>query len=131
LSEIDIYLDTNVDQARALQAIDIWSLDVKDFDGAALEPNYKPPPFNGPEPEVEFAGGKIYKGACHCGAVTMALKTRGPLSKEEEVIGECNCSICARVRLPSALILSPPTSAQILQFSHLANPELKMNRKPQ
>jgi hypothetical protein len=49
----------------------------------------------------------LYSGSCHCGAVTMALKNRGaaiqeiaPLAEEigPEVIGECDCSICARVR---------------------------------
>jgi hypothetical protein len=51
-------------------------------------------------PPAEIKNSKLYTGSCHCGAVTLALKTKGPLSKEGEVIGECDCSICARVRQP-------------------------------
>ncbi len=34
----------------------------------------------------------------------MALNTRGPLSEEENASGECDCSICARVRLSLSLL---------------------------
>jgi hypothetical protein len=74
---------------------------VKNYDGAAFEPSYNPAKFTGPEPIAEIKNGKLYTGSCHCGAATMALKTKGPLSKESEVIGECNCSICSRVCQPS------------------------------
>jgi len=86
-------------QARALQNLDLWSLPIKHSNDSALEPTYAPPGYTGPEPEADIACGKMYTGSCHCGAVTIALKTRGPLADEEEVIGECDCSICARVRL--------------------------------
>lgn len=91
-------------QARVLQNLDLWSLPIKHSNGSELEPTYAPPRFTGPEPESEVKGGVLYTGSCHCGAITIALKTRGPLADEEEVIGECDCSICARVRL------SPPLS---------------------
>lgn len=40
-------------------------------------------------------------GSCHCGAVTIALKSKPletlDISKDEERIIDCNCSICVRV----------------------------------
>lgn len=90
-------------QARALQDVDLWSLKANKYDGAANEPLYKPPAFTGPEPPAEIESSKMYTGSCHCGAVTLALKTRGPHSEEVEVIGECDCSICARVRQPKLI----------------------------
>lgn len=78
--------------------MDLWSLTVNKYNGAALEPSYEPFEFIGPEPEAHIQNHKLYTGSCHCGAVTLALKTKKLLSEEDEVIGECDCSICARVR---------------------------------
>jgi hypothetical protein len=78
-------------------------------DGATHKPFYAPPILRGPEPPAEIENSKLYTGSCHCGAVRMALKNRGPLIQEAapvaeeigpEVIGECDCSICARVSQP-------------------------------
>lgn len=85
------------------------------FDGKALEPFYEPRPFTGPDPTAEIEKSKIYTGGCHCGNVTMALKTKGPISGGHEDIQECNCSICMRVRtLPpiSYCRLKSPRTAQ-------------------
>jgi hypothetical protein len=70
------------------------------YDGAALEPAYIPPKYTGPEPVATLENPKIYTGSCHCGAVTLELKTSGPLSSYKGLIQECNCSICMRVRIP-------------------------------
>jgi hypothetical protein len=63
-----------------------------------LEPTWTPHPFKGPEPTAEIENAKIYTGSCHCGNVTMALKTKGPLNEGHEYIQGCTCSICSRVR---------------------------------
>ncbi|KAI1427815.1 glutathione-dependent formaldehyde-activating enzyme [Xylaria sp. FL1777] len=77
--------------------IDIWKLPLKKFDGASLfQPAYEPPKFTGIEPTVEIEGGKLYTGSCHCGAITLALKSK-PLDKDfTGDIVECNCSSCAK-----------------------------------
>jgi len=113
----------------------LWAVDVKEFDGAALEPKYTLPPFDDPEPEANFEGWKLYKGACHCRAVRMALRTKGQLWEEEELIGECNCSICVRVSYAflSAFLhpnsLSPSLTLKIPLERHNRNvPPLRPNR---
>ena len=59
---------------------------------------YSLPAFEGALPDFEHQDAKLYKGACHCGAVRIAVKSP-PLPGVE--VKEDNCSICARVRLPS------------------------------
>ncbi|ROW09624.1 hypothetical protein VMCG_02593 [Cytospora schulzeri] len=86
--------------ARALQNLDVWSLDIKPYDGKSTPPLYSPPVYKGPEPIPE-KDGKTYHGSCHCGAVTLAVKLHKPLeifdiSDDEERIVECDCSVCAR-----------------------------------
>lgn len=81
--------------ARTLQDVNLWDLEVNQYKGADLEPAYMPLKFTGPEPTAEIEGAKIYTGGCHCGAVTIALKTK-PLPELADGIKECNCSICAR-----------------------------------
>lgn len=86
--------------ARALQNVDLSSLDVKPYDGKAVGPPYEPAAYKGPELTVE-KGGKIYHGSCHCGRVTLAVRVDKPLEQrdvtvDEERICECNCSACAR-----------------------------------
>jgi hypothetical protein len=71
----------------------------KRFDGGALTPAYEPAKYAGPEPSTDVEGGQLYSGSCHCGAITLALKSK-PIDKTyTERILECNCSICERVRL--------------------------------
>ena len=78
------------------------------FDGATLKPLYSLPAFTGQDPPAEMENCTTYTGSCHCGAVTIALKNSGPLKQDvaptepvDGVIGECDCSICARVSFPS------------------------------
>jgi hypothetical protein len=56
--------------------------------------HYSPPPFTGKFPSAEIEGSKLYTGGCHCGAVTLAVKTK-PLPTVQ--IKEDNCSNCVRV----------------------------------
>ena len=40
---------------------------------------------------------KTYHGSCHCGAITLAVKSQ-PLDKEyPETVMDCACSICSFV----------------------------------
>jgi hypothetical protein len=83
-------------------------LKVNPYDGTGRDPQYIPPPFMGefpvpnkivddlPVPDTKMENPKTYTGACHCGNVTVALITNGPLPDGQEYIQECNCSICAR-----------------------------------
>ena len=93
--------DLNLElQARTLRDVDILSLPVQISDGKAvtIEPQHTLAQFEGPEPSPELENGKTYYGACHCGAVTLAMKTNGPLTDGNQWICECDCSICTRVR---------------------------------
>ncbi|KAI0535044.1 glutathione-dependent formaldehyde-activating enzyme [Xylaria digitata] len=77
--------------------VDVWELPLKKFDGASsLKPAYEPPQFTGPEPSAEIEGGKLYTGSCHCGAVTLALKSKSLDKDFAEKIAECDCSNCIR-----------------------------------
>ncbi|KAK2590742.1 hypothetical protein QQS21_011574 [Conoideocrella luteorostrata] len=82
---------------HALQNVNTWELQKDTFDGAAkLEPQYVVPEHKGPEPTAEVQGGKVYKGGCHCGAVTVAVISK-PLDETfESDIVECDCSICEK-----------------------------------
>lgn len=66
---------------------------------------YKPDEYSGPEPSFAIEGGKVYKGSCHCGAVTLAVKSK-PLEGDPDGVLECNCSGCVRVCGPFLLIAS-------------------------
>lgn len=59
------------------------------------------PTYTGPEPTAEIEGAKIYHGSCHCGAVTIAVKSKDfhkdPDATSEKGLFSCGCSICARV----------------------------------
>lgn len=55
---------------------------------------------------------KIYHGSCHCGAVTLALKS-APLDKDyPDTASECACSICSRNRY---IWVFPKTEQVIVQ----------------
>lgn len=96
--------------ARTLRDLDdIWSFKTNTYDGKALEPAYAPHPFKGPEPTADIENAEIYTGSCHCGNVTMAFKTKGPLNEGHEHIQECNCSICSR----NGTVLTYPLATQV------------------
>ncbi|KAL2159436.1 hypothetical protein VTH06DRAFT_2441 [Thermothelomyces fergusii] len=83
--------------ARTIQGLDLWSLEVKTFDGAGLDPKYVVPQFRGREPNpAGFENGKTYYGSCHCGAVTTAVRLDGSLEDGTYtgLLLECNCSFC-------------------------------------
>ncbi|KAI0478891.1 glutathione-dependent formaldehyde-activating enzyme [Xylariaceae sp. FL0804] len=82
------------------QGVDIFTLERRRLDGDSLPPAYQPPDYTGPEPaETECDNSRLYHGACHCGAVRLALRSK-PLDKtfpkEFPSIIECNCSFCQR-----------------------------------
>ncbi|KAF6804245.1 glutathione-dependent formaldehyde-activating gfa [Colletotrichum sojae] len=80
---------------RAIQGVDIWALEKPQYPGASLHGGYVPPEHNGPLPPA-IDGHKLYTGSCHCGAVTVALMSK-PLDETfDELVAECNCSICMR-----------------------------------
>ncbi|KAI1074055.1 glutathione-dependent formaldehyde-activating enzyme [Whalleya microplaca] len=81
---------------RAIQSINVWDLDVKIVDGASFPPAWIPPKFKGQGPPAEIEGAKIYTGSCHCGAITLALKSKPIDSTYKENVVECDCSICSR-----------------------------------
>lgn len=89
----------NLGQANALQdlGVDLLNLKANPYDGKAIDPQYVPAKFAGTEPTAEIENAKTYYGGCHCGAVTVAMKTPGPLTDGKQPILECNCSICMRV----------------------------------
>ncbi|KAI1504498.1 glutathione-dependent formaldehyde-activating enzyme [Biscogniauxia marginata] len=81
---------------RVMQNFDVWGLDIRMTDGASVPPAYTPPGFKGRNPPADIEGGKIYTGSCHCGAVTLALKSKPIDSTYEGKVVECDCSICNR-----------------------------------
>ncbi|KAI1436076.1 glutathione-dependent formaldehyde-activating enzyme [Xylaria sp. CBS 124048] len=82
---------------RTLQhgQIDLQKIKIKPFNGQALPPSYQAPVFTGLQPAGEVKGGQLYTGSCHCGAVTVGLKSK-PIDKDTQGLVECNCSICGR-----------------------------------
>ncbi|KAH8680898.1 Mss4-like protein [Xylariales sp. PMI_506] len=82
--------------ARTLQNLDIWSLEINKFDGASVPSTFVTPKFDGPLPEADLPDSVIVTGGCHCGGVRVAVKTL-PLGKDSSVRSiDCNCSICSR-----------------------------------
>ncbi|KAH8592683.1 Mss4-like protein [Bisporella sp. PMI_857] len=83
---------------RSLNDVDPAKLESKHFKGDALEPPYTPTKFQGSEPIFDMEGTKVYTGGCHCGAVTLAFKTKplSEVSQSEPGVRECDCSICTR-----------------------------------
>lgn len=83
------------------------------YDGGVTQPAYKPQEFTGPLPTADVKNPSIITGGCHCGNVSVAVKTkpfpskgqtlpeiRGPgslFAENTEYIQECNCSVCMRV----------------------------------
>jgi hypothetical protein len=83
-------------QARTLIGVNPFGLETLTFDGDSIGDAYKPHLFTGELPDISGEGLKVYTGGCHCGAVTLAVKTK-PLSDVK--VNEDNCSICARVNM--------------------------------
>ncbi|KAI0155264.1 glutathione-dependent formaldehyde-activating enzyme [Xylariaceae sp. FL1272] len=80
---------------RAIQNLDVWSLKIDEYKPDNV-PAWSAPAFKGQEPQAELEGSRMYTGSCHCGAVTMAVKSK-PLDENSGVPAfECNCSICGR-----------------------------------
>ncbi|CAK7565566.1 MAG: hypothetical protein SEPTF4163_003483 [Sporothrix epigloea] len=105
-----LIVPTDPAKAKALNVrcfqgpVDIWALELVNFDGASLDPQYEEKPFTGTEPTGELRGDgtpTMYHGSCHCGAVRVALRSQ-PLDDtlDREKLGDrvvdCDCSICHR-----------------------------------
>jgi len=86
-------------QANALlnTGVDLRALEKKTVDGSAYGDPYVAAKFAGQEPRAEMENAKTYYGGCHCGAVTVAMKSEGPVTDKKRRINECDCSICIRV----------------------------------
>ncbi|CAG8961953.1 hypothetical protein HYFRA_00013733 [Hymenoscyphus fraxineus] len=93
--------------ARTLEDVDVWKLEVRKVDGASYEPKWIPHELIGPEPTAEIEDAKMYYGSCHCGATTIALKNKGGIDSSTEMV-ECNCTICYKVRPTFFSFLSSP-----------------------
>ncbi|KAL6696428.1 Mss4-like protein [Trichoderma pleuroticola] len=80
---------------RALQNVDVDSLERRNIFNSKIGAEYLPPEHKGEiPPNVE--DGQVYTGSCHCGAVTVALSCKPLDESSEGVIVVCNCSICSR-----------------------------------
>ena len=58
---------------------------------------YKPIEYTGPQPTAEMEGGKLYTGSCHCGALTIAVKSPPLDETYDKYLASCNCSHCGRM----------------------------------
>ncbi|KAI1467684.1 uncharacterized protein F4812DRAFT_430495 [Daldinia caldariorum] len=106
LFRIDTKIYVNI---RVLQQIKIWDIDTKPLDEEATPPPWTPPEFTGPEPPAEIEGARIYTGSCHCGAVTLAVKSKPIDGTYDGLVIECDCSICTR----NAYCWIYPSKAQV------------------
>ncbi|RFU31401.1 hypothetical protein B7463_g4914, partial [Scytalidium lignicola] len=80
-------------QVRAINKIDIDSLELSPYKGSEVEPAYvtlSVPGYNAVTVDGEQ---QQYAGSCHCGAVKYTLMNK-PIT-EDKVIS-CNCSMCSR-----------------------------------
>ncbi|EIN14567.1 hypothetical protein PUNSTDRAFT_118027 [Punctularia strigosozonata HHB-11173 SS5] len=76
--------------ARMLKDVKISTIAVNKSECISRAPAYEHPKYTGPE-IVPQTGERLYTGSCHCGGVTLAVRTK-PLSLVE--VRECDCSIC-------------------------------------
>lgn len=79
------------------------------FDGKSLPGTYEEPKYTGPEPAGTAEDGQVYTGGCHCGAITIGLRSK-PIDKNLQGLVECDCSSCSRygatwIYLPHAQIV--------------------------
>jgi len=101
--------------ARTIQRLDLWSLEVKTSKGDTYGTPYAAPPFSGEEPApAGFEDGKTYHGSCHCGAVTTAVRIKGSLEDGtyDRLLMECNCSYC---RLGGFVWMYPQSNELVIQ----------------
>ncbi|KAK0642861.1 glutathione-dependent formaldehyde-activating enzyme [Cercophora newfieldiana] len=96
--------------ARVIQGLNVRELKYIPINGAAGPPPYEPPTYSGPEPSAKVENAHMYHGSCHCGAVTLALKSP-PLDKDYPgKVVDCNCSICGR----NAYVWTYPSADQVV-----------------
>ncbi|KAK5995254.1 hypothetical protein PT974_03653 [Cladobotryum mycophilum] len=81
---------------RALQGVDVWSLERKHYDGAALGSPYEMAAHKGDVPATDVEDAKLYTGSCHCGALTLAFKSKPIDDTYTDIVTQCNCSVCIR-----------------------------------
>ncbi|KAK9774782.1 putative CENP-V/GFA domain-containing protein [Seiridium cardinale] len=81
---------------RAIQDLDVWSLDTMAMDGASFGAPFEPAKFTGKLPEAELEGSSPFYGSCHCGAIKIAMKSPPLDETYDDRVIECNCSICGR-----------------------------------
>jgi hypothetical protein len=85
-------------QVRTLESVDTGYLSIVRHDGAGRSPAYQQPVYAGPPlpltPHREAR--KVMTGSCHCGAVTLAV--RSPPAHALKV-SACDCNTCSRVSL--------------------------------
>ncbi|KAH6856844.1 Mss4-like protein [Chaetomium sp. MPI-CAGE-AT-0009] len=99
--------------ARTIQGLDLWSLEVKTSNGDTYGTPYAAPPFSGDEPApAGFEDGKTYHGSCHCGAVTTAVRVKGSLEDGtyDGRLMECNCSFCRQACSPLFTVFMSSTN---------------------
>ncbi|OTA55598.1 hypothetical protein K449DRAFT_171672 [Hypoxylon sp. EC38] len=82
--------------SRAFQSFNEWNLDIQQIENVPFTPTWSPPKFNGKEPQAQIAGKRLYTGGCHCGAITLGLKSKPIDSTYDANIILCDCSICTR-----------------------------------
>ncbi|RFU78542.1 glutathione-dependent formaldehyde-activating enzyme [Trichoderma arundinaceum] len=102
--------------ARAMQDVDIRTLQRRHVFYSKINSQYLPPEHKGDIPP-SIEGGRLYMGSCHCGAVTLALTSKPLDESSEERAAECNCNICQRNAYvwlrpkPEHVVLSGPEDA--------------------
>ncbi|KAK3316000.1 glutathione-dependent formaldehyde-activating enzyme [Apodospora peruviana] len=100
------------DKVHAIQGVNTWELERIPYNGKAVEQPYQSPKYTGKEPISKAENAKTYHGSCHCGAVTLALKS-APLDKDyPDKVLVCNCSVCER---NAYVWIQPPAEAVAIQ----------------
>ncbi|KAI1456347.1 Mss4-like protein [Annulohypoxylon moriforme] len=105
LLRVDSKIYVNI---RAFQNINVWDLSTKLIDGLGSS-TWSPPGFTGSEPPADIENAKVYTGGCHCGAITLALKSKPINSTYKANLLECDCSICTR----NAYLWIYPSKSQV------------------
>ncbi|PWI72180.1 mitochondrial carnitine/acylcarnitine carrier protein [Purpureocillium lilacinum] len=109
-------------KVRAMQGVDTSKLERKPFNGAALGEAYVPPDYKGSTP-AEIEGHQLYTGTCHCGQVGVALMSKPLDATFDELMVECNCSVCERNGYrwiypeTSRVVLHAPDAGSIGRYS--------------
>ncbi|KAI1102734.1 hypothetical protein F4804DRAFT_312075 [Jackrogersella minutella] len=106
LFRVDSKIYVNV---RAFQNFNVWDMKTQPLDGLSSPPTWHPTQFTGRDPPAEIENAKVYTGGCHCGAITIALKSKPIDSTYDEKLLECDCSICIR----NAYLWIYPSKSQV------------------